>query len=448
MVYAVSPRDIGDDMASSQTLGGLGPNSIQTPMPVSGTPIVDKSGSLTTFGHQMITAIWNRTGQGPGLNSADINNNTNDAITIAKAALPRAGGTMTGPLIGQDGGTWDGAGIGQLTSLGIGRNEPSAGSIDISGEYKINGNQIAAHNLSDGTTGTTKIVLADSPALTGVPVAPTATSGTNNTQIATTAFVQASGASNGANPTGTVGLSAVNGTATTFLRSDGAPALSQAITPTWSGQHLFMVNTGFGAAITPDSPLTVNSNSGTTVAPSAGTNLHIIGANAVSSRITIDAYGAACNIGGRSAEGTQLSPTLTTAFRNVLSIGASGYTGSGYVSAASVAFQAAANWSGTSAPIIIIFSTTAVSSTTPAAVMTIAKGLILDSSTANDPGLGIIRQKVYTVATLPTPVAAGCRSFISDATLGLSAGLGLAPIGGGGNTVPVYTDATPVWRIG
>lgn len=43
----------------------------------------------------------------------------------------------------------------------------------------------------------------------------------------------------GANPTGTVGLTAVNGTASTFLRSDGAPALSQAITPTWTGLHIF-----------------------------------------------------------------------------------------------------------------------------------------------------------------------------------------------------------------
>jgi hypothetical protein len=43
----------------------------------------------------------------------------------------------------------------------------------------------------------------------------------------------------GANPTGTVGLAAVNGSATTFLRSDGAPALSQAISPTWTGNHTF-----------------------------------------------------------------------------------------------------------------------------------------------------------------------------------------------------------------
>lgn len=43
----------------------------------------------------------------------------------------------------------------------------------------------------------------------------------------------------GANPTASVGLSAVNGSAATFLRSDGAPALSQAIVPTWTGTHTF-----------------------------------------------------------------------------------------------------------------------------------------------------------------------------------------------------------------
>ena len=41
----------------------------------------------------------------------------------------------------------------------------------------------------------------------------------------------------GANPSASVGLTVVNGVATTFLRSDGAPALSQAIAPTWTGQH-------------------------------------------------------------------------------------------------------------------------------------------------------------------------------------------------------------------
>ncbi len=46
-----------------------------------------------------------------------------------------------------------------------------------------------------------------------------------------------------ANPTASVGLAAVNGAATTAMRSDGAPALSQAIIPTWTGIHTFAAAT-------------------------------------------------------------------------------------------------------------------------------------------------------------------------------------------------------------
>jgi hypothetical protein len=46
------------------------------------------------------------------------------------------------------------------------------------------------------------------------------------------------------NPTASVGLAAVNGSASTYMRSDGAPALSQAIAPTWTGQHIFAQTTG------------------------------------------------------------------------------------------------------------------------------------------------------------------------------------------------------------
>lgn len=41
----------------------------------------------------------------------------------------------------------------------------------------------------------------------------------------------------GANPSASIGLTAVNGSASTFLRSDGAPALDQSIGPTWTGLH-------------------------------------------------------------------------------------------------------------------------------------------------------------------------------------------------------------------
>lgn len=42
-----------------------------------------------------------------------------------------------------------------------------------------------------------------------------------------------------ANPTASLGLTAINGSATTAMRSDGAPALDVTIAPSWSGVHSF-----------------------------------------------------------------------------------------------------------------------------------------------------------------------------------------------------------------
>lgn len=53
----------------------------------------------------------------------------------------------------------------------------------------------------------------------------------------------------GANPTAKVGLAAVNGSASTFMRSDGAPALDQTISPTWTGNHTFTPGSGVAALI-------------------------------------------------------------------------------------------------------------------------------------------------------------------------------------------------------
>jgi hypothetical protein len=74
-----------------------------------------------------------------------------------------------------------------------------------------------------------------------------------------------------ANPTAQVGLTTVNGSASTFMRSDGAPALSQSITPTWTNPHTFtaatvMKVTDAGTAATLD-VLTLNHSS--SAAPSA-----------------------------------------------------------------------------------------------------------------------------------------------------------------------------------
>jgi hypothetical protein len=60
--------------------------------------------------------------------------------------------------------------------------------------FQIGGTQIAASNLSNGTTGTGSVVLAASPALTGTPTVPTQTAGDNSTRIASTAYVASPGA--------------------------------------------------------------------------------------------------------------------------------------------------------------------------------------------------------------------------------------------------------------
>lgn len=53
--------------------------------------------------------------------------------------------------------------------------------------------------------------------------------------------VQSSGTApaSAANPSGLIGLTAANGVATTFTRSDATHALDQSISPTWTGPHVF-----------------------------------------------------------------------------------------------------------------------------------------------------------------------------------------------------------------
>lgn len=78
-----------------------------------------------------------------------------------------------------------------------------------------------------------------------------------------------------ANPTGTIGLSAVNGSANTALRSDGAPALSQAIAPTWTALHTFTATAG-GVLISGTPGLTVTNVSNPYFIENSKTMAHIL----------------------------------------------------------------------------------------------------------------------------------------------------------------------------
>lgn len=61
---------------------------------------------------------------------------------------------------------------------------------------------------------------------------------------------------------------------------------------------------------------------------------------------------------------------------------------------------------------------------------------------------GTVAFKAYTVATLPTGIDPYSKAFVTDSTVAIAAGLGLAPVGGGTNKVPVYTTDGTNWLIG
>jgi hypothetical protein len=91
-----------------------------------------------------------------------------------------------------------------------------------------------------------------------------------------------------ANPTALVGLTAINGVATTAMRSDAAPALNQAIAPTWTGFHTWTPSPAGGA-------IQVNGNAGTGAyalnitgaAASGAQDLLLVGYAGVSNGLTV-----------------------------------------------------------------------------------------------------------------------------------------------------------------
>jgi len=86
------------------------------------------------------------------------------------------------------------------------------------------------HGNASGNPAFSQIAIADLSAA-GTPSSTTYLRGDNTWATVTGATY--------ANPTATIGLTAVNGSLTTAMRSDAAPALSQAIVPTWTGLHTF-----------------------------------------------------------------------------------------------------------------------------------------------------------------------------------------------------------------
>lgn len=102
------------------------------------------------------------------------------------------------------------------------------------------------------TSGTFAVTLATESANT-VFAGPTSGASATPTFRAIVAADLPGGFNGFANPTASVALTAVNGVAVTAMRSDGAPALDQSISPTWSGTHIFSnpINASLGSSSLP-----------------------------------------------------------------------------------------------------------------------------------------------------------------------------------------------------
>lgn len=250
------------------------------------------------------------------------------------------------------------------------------------------------------------------------------------------------GTSLGANPSASVGLTAVNGTAGTYLRSDGAPALDQGIVPTWTGQHTF-------------------GGSGTikVILSSAGTNVAALRAinGSFTLNIGVDNVGTFLEMPGATGTnrfdfyvgGASRLAVVGDGHVDVLPAVGKGLCVLKDSGAFELAFQ---NTAKTSTFSEFGYDTTAneaywfTASTNTRLAMYAGGTLALSvpSTTANVAFNIPARLKNYTVSGLPSaPTSgAGALAFVTDATQTAILGLGLTVVGGGANKVPVYSDGT------
>lgn len=272
---------------------------------------------------------------------------------------------------------------------------------NVSATSRILGRITAGAGTIEELTGTQATTLLNVFTSSLKGLVPASSGGTSNYLRADGTFTVPPGTTVGANPSASAGLTAVNGSATTYMRSDGAPALDVSISPTWTGTHTF------------SSTVTLGDGSHFIVVKGIGGSLSLRGTDNTTS--TNNVYLSFQQQGGTENAWIGFGNSTPNFFlRNAITGGQLIFSHSGG-------------------------SFSVADGVTP--------NITVDSATAQ---LFVpLKLPSYIVSGLPSAatLGAGTTAFVTDATLGISAGLGLTPIGGGSNKVPVYSDGS-AWKIG
>lgn len=275
-----------------------------------------------------------------------------------------------------------------------------------------------------------------------------------------------------ANPTASVGLSAVNGSATTAMRSDGAPALDQAIAPTWTGPHIWnpadnvtpISVTGFKLTGANTQPfIDIVGEWDTSGAPSA-IKVNVTNTNSLTtsnlldlqvgsiSRLTMDRTGlltllrqeADTSLGGLIYYKRGTTGDATAALSSgsgITSLGFGGWDGAAFAQGTSIRGFTTEAWTVAGHGARIFFLTVPTGSTTIGTVAVLHQGLTVGSTT--DPGAGVINAatgyKVAGIATSGNYLRGNGTNFVSSAFLAADI-TGIVAVANGGTGIASGTS--------